>query len=100
MSAAADITVAPSLYEPFGLIVIESLEVGRPVIISKNLGARGFVNQNNGIIVDEISTPALKDAILTAQKKQFICPQGFIENVSLTWKKHIEAIEKILASFH
>ena len=98
--AAADITVAPSLYEPFGLIVIESLEVGRPVIISKNLGARGFVNQNNGIIVDEISTPALKDAILTAQKKQFICPQGFIENVSLTWKKHIEAIEKILASFH
>ena len=92
--AAADITVAPSLYEPFGLITIESLEVGTPVVISKFLGSKGFVNNSNGIIINDISPETIKNAIELSKIKDFNCEENFIENNNLSWPKHFSRIEK------
>ncbi|WP_119343515.1 glycosyltransferase [Facilibium subflavum] len=94
--AAAEITIAPSIYEPFGLVVIESLEVGTPVIISKNLGSKSFVTPENGIIIDEVTPQAIKHAILKAHESIFHCSEGFIEKQKLTWDNHIKQLEAML----
>ncbi|WP_228851089.1 glycosyltransferase family 4 protein [Aegicerativicinus sediminis] len=41
-----DLIVLPSLHEAFGLVAIEAMALGRPVIISKNFGALSFIDQN------------------------------------------------------
>ena len=91
--AAADITIAPSIYEPFGLIVIESLEVGTPVIISKNLGSKGFVTPDNGIILKDTSPQTIKEAVLKASHMQFTCEKNFVGEQSLTWDAHIKKLQ-------
>ncbi len=42
-----DLLILPSYNENFGNIVIESLAVGTPVLISKNVGLADYVMQNN-----------------------------------------------------
>lgn len=40
---ASHILVLPSLFDGFGLVVTEAMSVGRPVIVSTNVGASGLV---------------------------------------------------------
>jgi glycosyltransferase involved in cell wall biosynthesis len=40
--AAADVAVAPSLYEPFGLVALEAAALGTPVIVSRTGGLAEF----------------------------------------------------------
>lgn len=42
-----DLLVLPSYNENFGNVVIESLAVGTPVLISKNVGLADYINTNN-----------------------------------------------------
>jgi len=44
-----------SFYETFGVVLIESLACGRPVIATDSGGPRDIINDSNGIIVPEFS---------------------------------------------
>ena len=46
--AAADVAVVPSLYEPFGLVALEAMASGTPLVVSDTGGLRE-------IVVDEVS---------------------------------------------
>nr|WP_304654797.1 glycosyltransferase [Sporolactobacillus sp. STSJ-5] len=50
----SDLVIVPSLWkETFGLVALESLSYGVPIIISKLVGAKDFVqNNDNGFIVE------------------------------------------------
>uniref|UniRef100_A0A915I903 Glycosyltransferase n=1 Tax=Romanomermis culicivorax TaxID=13658 RepID=A0A915I903_ROMCU len=63
--AAADVTVIPSLYEPFGLVAIESMRMGTPVIASAVGGLSYTVDHGiNGLLVPANDTGALSRAIV------------------------------------
>lgn len=41
--AGSELAVIPSLYEPFGIVVLESLVLGKPTIVSNTGGMKGIV---------------------------------------------------------
>lgn len=61
-----DLFVLPSHNENFGNVVIESLSMGTPVIISKHVGLAAFVAEQDAGWVFDLDHLALKDAIETA----------------------------------
>jgi glycosyltransferase involved in cell wall biosynthesis len=63
--AAADVVVQPSqLFEPFGLVAVEAMACGRPVIASELPGVRRVVTDAGGGVLTPPGDPeALADAI-------------------------------------
>jgi glycosyltransferase involved in cell wall biosynthesis len=49
--ACLDVFVCPSDYEPFGLVVIEALATGIPVVVGDKVGALEVVNEGDGMYV-------------------------------------------------
>lgn len=51
---ACDIFAMPSKYETFGLVVLEAMAAGLPVIISGRVGARDIITSgHNGLILPD-----------------------------------------------
>lgn len=55
--------VQPSLQETFGVVYIEAMACGKPVIATNAGGPREFVSEDVGILVPPEDTGALRDAI-------------------------------------
>ncbi len=60
--AETNVLILPSAFETFGVVCVEAMAVGRPVICTKN-GAVDFVDENNGILVDVDSDEQLISAM-------------------------------------
>jgi len=61
---SCNVFVLASKFETFGVVLIEALSSGKPVISTKNGGAQDIVNSNNGLLVDVDSVSQLGDAII------------------------------------
>jgi len=56
---ASDIFALPSRFDTFGLVVLEAMAAGLPVVISRRMGARDVVNAGvNGFVLSDHPTPA------------------------------------------
>ncbi|HUW98170.1 MAG TPA: glycosyltransferase family 4 protein [Acidiferrobacter sp.] len=60
---AADFTIHPSLYEPFGLVCVESLVCGTPIIVSDRVGASETVADAAKVVMDTLDYDGLTSAI-------------------------------------
>lgn len=49
---AANLTIHPAVYEPFGQVVSESIACGTPVLISEKTGAKDIVTDDNGRVLE------------------------------------------------
>ena len=58
-----DFFILPSLYETFGVVLIEAMACGKPVISTLSGGQKEFVNEKNGILVPSKDTRALAKSI-------------------------------------
>ncbi len=62
---AAYLAVFPSLYEPFGIVALEAMSVGKPVIVSNTGGLSEIVEHGkNGLKVPPGDVEALANAII------------------------------------
>lgn len=60
---SCDVLVLPSFSESFGLVLIEALACGKPVIGSDVGGITEIINENVGLLVDPNSIPSIARAI-------------------------------------
>jgi glycogen synthase len=62
--AAADVTVAPSIYEPFGLVAVEAMACGTPVVAGDTGGLREIVAGGAGLTFAPEDEDELTDALV------------------------------------
>ncbi len=62
--AAADVAVAPSIYEPFGLVAIEAMACGTPVVVGDTGGLREIVGEDAGLRFEPGDPDSLADALI------------------------------------
>jgi glycosyltransferase involved in cell wall biosynthesis/GT2 family glycosyltransferase len=61
---AADVVVAPSLYEPFGLVALEAMVVGATVVVARSGGLAEIVrHEQDGLVVPPGDAAALAEAL-------------------------------------
>ncbi|MBM3130287.1 MAG: glycosyltransferase family 4 protein [Chloroflexi bacterium] len=92
--SAADLFVYPSLYEGFGLPVLEAMACGVPVITS-NISSMPEVAGDAGILVDPNDAPALADAmsnLLTdSSLRATLAAKGLARARMFSWERTAQA---------
>ena len=81
--AAADVALAPSIYEPFGLVAVEAMACGTPVVVGDTGGLREIVADGHGLsfppqdeaqladrLVALLTDPALADDLVTRGRER------------------------------
>ncbi|MDF5716699.1 MAG: glycosyltransferase family 1 protein [Rhizonema sp. NSF051] len=95
---AADMLIAPSLHEGFGITLLEAMACGLPVITSK-VSAMPEVVGDAGVLVDPTDISAIADAVCYLQNNpvayQELANKGLIRAKSFTWEKTAEQIAEI-----
>lgn len=61
---AADVSIVPSRIEPFGLVAIEALACGTPVVATNAGGLPDFIHEEVGVLVPMENPAALAQAII------------------------------------
>lgn len=95
---AADILLSPSLYEGFGITILEAMACGTPVITS-NVSSLPEVAGNAAILVEPLDVEAIAEAVLrlhndTSFRQQLIA-QGLTRVKSFTWENTAEQIAAV-----
>jgi glycosyltransferase involved in cell wall biosynthesis len=71
--ARADVFILPSIEDAYGLVALEALAMGLPLVISDGAGASEAVTHGlNGLVIARGSAPSIVDAIseLTSQERR------------------------------
>jgi glycosyltransferase involved in cell wall biosynthesis len=91
---AVDFTILPSHYEPFGLVITESVACGTPVITHRRVGACDLIGDREGVIFDALTPQSLRDAILNAdaRREEFHIAPDFCARNHLTVAGHIDEL--------
>ena len=88
--AGATATVFPSLYEGFGLPVLESMACGTPVICSDN-SSLPEVGGNAVVYINPRDNQSIRDALLSfennSQDRELLIKKGLEQASHYTWKK-------------
>ncbi|MEA5448612.1 glycosyltransferase family 1 protein [Leptolyngbya sp. CCNP1308] len=95
---AADLLIAPSLYEGFGITVLEAMACGTPVVTS-NATALPEVVGTAGLMAPPDDVEAMATAVMQMQQnpaeyRQFV-EKGLAHVQTFTWKAHGERVAKV-----
>ena len=96
---AADVSVVPSRIEPFGLVALEALACGTPVVATKAGGLPDFVNNEVGQLVEMDNYEALAKAIIEELKNNTKQTKGKFAAIyakeNYSWKKTLQKVIEI-----
>jgi glycosyltransferase involved in cell wall biosynthesis len=96
--------VLPSLVEGFGLVYLEALAAGLPILASSNSGAPDVISHGvQGFIVQAGVADAIRDVIDACLSDPSLLPRmsssAFSLSRSLTWSRFREGIRQSLVEF-
>jgi glycosyltransferase involved in cell wall biosynthesis len=95
---AADVLLAPSLYEGFGLTILEAMACGTPVITS-NVSSLPEVAGDGAILVNPTDVEAIVKAIIHLQTDsidhQNLANKGLNISKKFTWQKTVKNIVEV-----
>jgi glycosyltransferase involved in cell wall biosynthesis len=98
---AADALIAPSLYEGFGLTILEAMACGTPVI-SANVSSLPEVAGDAAILVDPLDVKAIADAVWSLQRdvelRQSYVEKGLARTKQFSWKSSTEKVVQVYES--
>ncbi len=96
---AADVTVIPSYYESFGLVALESISCGTPVIMTRVGGAEEvIIDGRNGCLVSRNDPAMLADGIKKVLRNGQLWNQENVRQTAAAYNwSHIA--EKMMAEF-
>ncbi|NOQ56298.1 MAG: glycosyltransferase [Nanohaloarchaea archaeon] len=88
----AEMVVAPSIYEPFGISVLDALVTGTPAITTKDAGIAEDLKDNIEILkIERRNSESLKDAILkileNPKLKEQLSINGMRASKNYSWTK-------------
>ena len=86
----------PSIRESFGVVQIEAMACGKPVVVTFNGGSEEIVTSESGILVIARDEVALSDAIERGLDKKWEC----MNIVNYSKKFSLEHVSKILANHY
>ena len=97
-----DYLVLPSKNEAFGLVVLEAMSFGKPVLVSQTAGSREIVTHNNGFIFNRNSFSDLVKNIIYLTKLYYndfgrykdLSIDAYNTSLKYSWKHFIEQILK------
>ncbi len=106
MYQAADLLVMPSVSEPFGLVPLEAIQHGTPVLISKQSGVAEVLTHALKVDfwdIDEMANKILAAFRYDVLNKQLV-EEGRKEVLRITWRRAAEKVQmlyqKLLDWFH
>lgn len=106
MYQAADLLVMPSVSEPFGLVPLEAIQHGTPVLISKQSGVAEVLTHALKVDfwdIDEMANKILAALRYDVLNKQLV-EEGRKEVLRITWRRAAEKVQmlyqKLLDWFH
>jgi len=95
---SADILLSPSLYEGFGLTIVEAMACGTPVITS-NVSSLPEVVGDAAILVDPLNVEAISDAVCQIKHDPVYCNQlvekGLLRAKFFSWQENAEQVAKV-----
>ena len=103
--SAADVLLLPTFYDSFGLVALEALAYGLPVISTRFLGCATYIEKNKlGIIVDSPRKFAAMAAALDMIELQFPDRKGLIWRAgaagqALLPASHLDKLESLYAHY-
>src|SRR3990167_1030254 len=93
--------ILPSLYEGFGIPVLEAMATGTPVIVS-NVSSLPEVAGDAGLLIDPNSATQIEQAIRTVMTdnklREKMIVKGFEQVKKFSWKKMAKIVQEVLQS--
>ncbi|MDO8643199.1 MAG: glycosyltransferase family 4 protein [Candidatus Woesearchaeota archaeon] len=93
--AAANLFALPSLYEGFGVVYVDALSCGVPVVTTRCGGPEDIITHDNGILVPIRDEQAFADALICALEKQWDKKKISKSAQQYDWKKIVEQYQEI-----
>lgn len=102
MYQSADLYVMPSVSEPFGIVALEALAHGTPVLISKQSGAAEVLA--HALKVDFWDVDEMANQILAALRyepmRQQLAREGQKEAYGLSWRRAAGKVKDFFANIY
>ncbi len=97
--AAADVCAVPSLTESFGLVALEAMACGTPVVATRVGGLQTVVTDESGLLVPPGDSSALSEAIAQLlddmELRTRLSAGARARAQSFTWQRVADAIERV-----
>lgn len=90
------IFLSSSTYETFGVVLVEALSCGRPVISTDSHGPRDIINENNGILVRSFDPDVFCQAMIRIANSYDLFNQEKIREECLEKFGEMEIVRRLL----